>query len=515
MKYLIKLVFSILFIFTFCVIGGCKKNVISKNIVQGHAYYIDAINGSDSNDGMSFLKAWKTLDQINTKTFNPGDSILFKCTCEWIGQLQPNGSGVQNHPIYIGKYGSGALPIISLGNLSGNAILILNQDNWEISNIEVWGGSSKPSQQVGGIQVQATTAGRVLKNIYIHDCIIRNILGSIANYQSCAIWVGVPGWNSADGLTTSFENVVIENNQIYTSDRCGILMWTCAGPGPSSQFQSGLIPSQNVIIRNNLLEDIGGDAILVLGSSKPLIEKNVVKRCCIHAGDPTFGTGYNTSAAAIWLHHCEQGIMQNNAVYNCVKLPLNNDGMAYDFDFNCDKNILQYCYSNSNAGGFLLIMPSATNNIARYNISENDQNHILYLTGALTEQNNIYNNSFYLSTDSAYIVPNALISNNIFMAVGNAYLQVQNPAMGIFQNNCYAGNWGILPSDQNKVVSDPQFSNPGNGGQNAEYLNCYNLQKSSPCISKGTLINNNGGKDILGNNVPQNGNPDIGAIQHQ
>ena len=205
--------------------------------------------------------------------------------------------------------------------------------------------------------------------------------------------------------------------------------------------------------------------------------------------------------------------MQYNAVYDCLKLDKNKDGMAYDFDFNCNASILQYNYSRNNAGGFLLIMPSATNNITRYNISENDRNRLLCLQGTRSDMNLVYNNTFYINSGASHIIPRAYISNNIFMAEGSATIEVRNPDEGVFKNNCYSGNWSALPSDQGKVVSDPQFINPGFGGYNAENLSCYNLNSTTPCKGKGIIIENNGGKDMNGTTISQSLPPDIGAFQ--
>ena len=504
---------KIILIFFFVLLFGCKKDSYGDTEVSSNAYYVDSANGADSNDGLSPEKAWQTLAKVNSQEFKPGDRILFKSGCKWIGQLRPKGSGIANHPIIFDQYGEGPLPKISQGDQSGVVLLLKNQDQWEINHLELSGGTPKPDMQVGGIHVQATTIKRVLKHVVIRNCVIRDILGSVKLYESCSIWVGVPGWNDSNGLTTGFDDVLIENNQIYQSDRCGILVWTTAGPGQASQFQKGLIPSKNVVIRNNLLEDIGGDAILVLGSDRPLVENNVVRRCCIKSGDPVYGDGYNPSAAAIWLHHCEKGIMQNNAVYDCVKLEKNNDGMAYDFDFNCNECILQYNYSRNNAGGFLLIMNSATNNIARYNISENDRSHVLFCVGSRFEMNKVYNNTFFIDSASSYIVPNAVFYNNIFMAAGKINISIQESEKGLFKNNCFAGNNISLKLESNFNVDNPQLMNPGKGGLNAEGLGSYSLLLGSPCLGIGLIIDNNGGKDILGNPVPQNSAPDLGAIQ--
>lgn len=504
----------------YCLLGSvslilwiCNSELRAVQGHEGKIYYVDAVNGADSNDGLSEEKAWKSIEKVNSVMFQSADKILFRAGCKWIGQLRPQGSGVEGAPICIDKYGEGSLPCISQGKLSGIVLLLLNQEQWEIRNIEIDGGTPKPSEQVGGIQVQATTAGKVLNHIVISDCVVRNIGGSVKLYESCAIWVGVPGWDADYGLTTSFNDVRIENNQVYNSDRNGILVWTTAAPGKNSQFQPGLIPSSNVIIKNNNLEDIGGDAILVLGSNCPLIEGNVVRRACLKTGAPEYGSDYNPSSAAIWLHHCEGGIMQYNEVYDCMKQPLNNDGMAYDFDFNCNNNILQYNFSCNNAGGFLLIMNTATNNKVRYNISENDKNHVLFCVGSKEDKNVVYNNTFYINSGTSYIVPNAWFINNIFMADMEAGMSVQNPELGVFKNNCYAGNWNIKPSDKYAVNANPLFVSPGGRTGNRESLKGYSLSIVSSCLATGDMIDDNGGKDILGNPVPQGRNPNIGAVQ--
>lgn len=497
----------------FLIFLGCNNELEAAQNLEGKTYYVDAENGLDSNDGLSQEKAWKSIEKVNSVVFQPADKILFRAGCKWIGQLRPQGSGTEGFPICIDKYGEGSLPCISQGELSGIVLLLLNQEQWEIRNLEIDGGTPKPSDHMGGIQVQATTAGKILNHIVISDCVVRNIGGSVKLYESCAIWVGVPGWDADYGLTTSFNDVRIENNQVYNSDRNGILVWTTAAPGKNSQFQPGLIPSSNVIIKNNKLEDIGGDAILVLGSNRPLIEGNVVRRACLKTGAPEYGSDYNPSSAAIWLHHCEGGIMQYNEVYDCLKQELNNDGMAYDFDFNCNNNILQYNFSCNNAGGFLLIMNSATNNIVRYNVSENDKDHVLFCVGNKYDMNKIYNNTFYINSGASYIVPNAWFINNIFMADIEASMSVQNPELGVFKNNCYGGNWNVKPEDRYAINDNPLLVNPGNGTGDRESLKGYTLSAESPCVATGDMIEDNGGIDILGNTVPQGTSPNVGAVQ--
>jgi hypothetical protein len=39
-------------------------------------YYVDAVNGRDSNSGTSVSSPWKTIAKVNSFTFKAGDNIL-------------------------------------------------------------------------------------------------------------------------------------------------------------------------------------------------------------------------------------------------------------------------------------------------------------------------------------------------------------------------------------------------------------------------------------------------------
>lgn len=505
---------KVLFIL-FCLIAlqWPGNGIQAQPLAEGTVYYVDSENGSDANSGLTRKQAWRSIGRVNEAVFRPGDRILFKAGCRWTGQLRPKGSGTDGSPIRISSYGRGALPYISQGERSGFVLLLRDQEYWEIGNLEIDGGSSKPDEAVGGIHVQAVNARKVLRHIVIKDCVVRNTWGSVKLYESCAIWVGVPGWNDSIGLHTGFQDVRIENNRIYGSDRNGILVWTTAGTGPKSQFMPGLIPSRNVVVRNNNLEDIGGDAIIILGSNGALIERNTVRRCCLKTGDPKYGRDYNPSSAAIWLHHCDSSIMQYNSVYDCEKREYNNDGMAFDFDFNCKNNILQYNYSCNNEGGFLLIMQTASDNIARYNVSHNDRNHVLYCVGDKGENNVIYNNTFYIDQGNSFLVPNATFINNIFLTGGSSEMSVQNPERGVFRNNCYSGNWKSLPDDPSAITESPLLVRPEDSKCTIQDLSAYRLRKDSPCIDRGMTVENNGSRDISGKRLPKENAVDVGAME--
>ena len=216
---------------------------------------------------------------------------------------------------------------------------------------------------------------------------------------------------------------------------------------------------------------------------------------------------YNPASAAVWLHSCLEGIMQFNEVTDSGKQPGNNDGMAFDFDFNCKNCLLQYNVSRDNAGGFLLIMQSARDNIARYNLSIDDRDHLLYLVGKLDENNFVHNNTFHLREGDGYIIPRANIWNNIFLVTGSASLEERDAGGGRFRSNAYHGNWKKLPADPSPVTADPLVANPSPAGDLASTFRNYTLRPGSPCRARGVVISNHGGRDLTGNPVPDDLGP--------
>ncbi len=72
--------------------------------------YVDAVMGSDANDGKTQATAWKSLSKVNSEkgTYTPGFHILFKRGQSWSGNLgiKTNPSGAENNRIVFGAYGS-------------------------------------------------------------------------------------------------------------------------------------------------------------------------------------------------------------------------------------------------------------------------------------------------------------------------------------------------------------------------------------------------------------------------
>jgi hypothetical protein len=500
-------------------------------------YYFISTSGNDSNSGLSVKEAWKTLDKVNQVTFQPGDNILFESGGIWFGQLFPQGSGVEGKPIILTSYGDGNKPVINIGRAEGAGIRLTNQSWWEISNMEIT-SYAPPEIGIGrqGIVVVAKGEGQKLKHIVIRNNYIHDIWGQMGGnteyvgYYSCAILVNIQRDRNRD-ITRAFvpntiDDVLIENNRIERFDKCGIISWG---------------PRNNVIVRNNVMDNLGGDGIFVNGTYRGLIEHNIVRRSCMRSGnlDIPGSEGWWPHTAAIWIQNALETVMQFNEVYDTGRELTNGDGNAYDFDFNCVNCTLQYNYSKNNHG-FLLIMNRTFGNIVRYNISENDKTHLIQFQCDTTDRNIIHNNVFYVdygtadfdyhSGDPDKSKLGATMRNNIFYATGQGRFRTvysQGPMLSRqfddstklqipenhFYNNCYFGPWkNGLPEDPKKLVADPMFIAPGTGGTGLNSLGGYKLKPESPVINAGVFIPMNSIRDFFGNPV-QDGSVDIGAYE--
>ena len=505
---------------------------------QDKTYFVSA-QGNDSADGLSVATAWKSIEKVNSVTFQPGDRILFRKGDTFYGQIAVKGSGKEGRPITMSSYGEGSgRPVINLGSAEGAGILMENVSHWEVYGMEV---VSYEPYKIGigrqGIVVRVSDGGSfdhfVIKDNYVHD--IWGQLGGnglYVNYSSSAILVHTARQASGRAITgpnepTVINDVLIEGNRIERVDKCGIV---CRGA------------RNNVVVRGNYMDNIGGDGIFVNGPYRGLIEYNEIHRSCMRAGFPDLpgDDGWWPHVAACWIQNTEETIMQFNEVYDTARNLYNGDGFAYDFDFNCKRCICQYNYSKNNHG-LMLLMYNIFENVTRYNISENDHTHLIQMQGPLEGDNSlVYNNVFYVDYGLADIdffltrepeLLGAKFYNNIFYATGQGRFrtvyssgdtQVRNydeelkPDLApgtLFLHNCYFGPWkNGLPDDPEALVADPKFVAPGTGGTGLATLGGYKLREDSPCINTGMYVPNNGGRDFFGQSL-EDGHTDYGAFE--
>lgn len=333
-------------------------------------YYVDSNRGNDSNDGVSATTPWRSLRRVKDIPFQPGDRILLFAGSRWQEPLIITRSGRHNAPIFFGVTGTGAMPRIDAGGVSDYGVAIFNAEFVTVSGLEVTNDAS-PVRSRYGVLVAAENSG-VKRGIKVTDMYVHDVRGTNDRKDNGGIVFRALGPKFA----TRFEDLRIERNIIWRVDRSGIA-------GISDQVRvANWFPSGKVVIRDNLVEDVGGDGIVPRGTDGALIEHNIVR----YAGSRA--PGYN---AAIWQWSTDHSLIQlNEAAFTVTRY----DGQGFDSDFNSRRTTFLYNYSHDNAGGFLLICSprrNETDNLgnfgttARFNVSRNDASRIFQLSGPVSD----------------------------------------------------------------------------------------------------------------------------------
>jgi hypothetical protein len=384
------------------------------------------------------------------------------------------------------------------------AVLLDNVEYYEVNNLEIT--NTGPTRVAGrtGLLISVNDFGVAhhihLKNLYVHDVNGSNVKadgGGNGIHFRCT------------GANARFDDLLIENCHLVRTDRNGI-----TGKNDYCYPWWHWNPSTNVVIRGNLLEDIGGDGIVPIGCDGALVEHNTLRGGRQRAND---------HAAGIWPWGCKNTVIQFNEVSG-MRGTL--DGQGFDSDYECSGTIIQYNYSHDNDGGFLLVCApgdsdyACRNSIIRYNISQNDgsDSRIFHISGK-TLNTQIYNNVIYSDLDNTLIqfanwnegVPdNTQFYNNIFYIAGQVDYVWGTTSGTVFENNVFYGNHIGAPADPYGQTSDPLFLGVGTGGDGLDMLGGYALQDDSPARNTGKEVSGNGGRDFWGNPL-SNGVTDRGA----
>jgi Right handed beta helix region len=398
-------------------------------------YYVDAQRGNDTNTGQSYSKAWKTLDQVNKSNFSPGDQVLFRAGEVWTGQLKPSSSGTVTLPIKIGRYGSGSLPKLDGRGTVEDVVLLRNVQGIEVRDLELVNHGESPGVR-RGVHIVLDNFGTavhiIIAGLYIHD-----VNGSNDSKDNGGIIFRTIG----EHVPSRFDDLRIEGNIVWRVDRSGIAAQSYHA------MRSRWFPSLHVVIRDNYVEDIGGDGIVPWATDGALIEHNIARYCNRRAG--SFNAG-------IWPWSTDNSTFQlNEAAFT----QNTRDGEGFDSDYNSRNTLFQYNYSHDNQGGFMLICTPVkrdqTNNfgntgtIIRYNVSWNDHNRLINLSGA--DDVRVDDNVFYVTPSQDIQVllvskwdgwsNNALFQHNTFYEQGNPSYghEMERSDAGIYK---IASGWG-------------------------------------------------------------------------
>jgi len=377
--------------------GSAKPQIIAKPITT---YFISP-QGSDSNAGTSPTNAWKTIEHVDRVTFRPGDQILFEGGVTFAGNLTFDSQDVG--PIMVGSYGNGQATI-DVGNDTG--ILVTDAGHFTIAGLNLVGSGF--TKNVGdGISFTSNLPGVAQTVITVSNV-------SVTGFGQ--VGVSFLGGNGSRDFTNVSVTFVTAND----NGTGGVLL---QGQGQARTIYIGHVQANH----NAGSADIGsGYGILVFGASDVVIERSVT-------GDNGWLPGNHGETGGIEAIADDRVLLQYNEAYDNHAGNSDGDGVILDVT---NDSIMQYNYTFDNDGAGLFLFAesgaSSTNNIVRYNISQNDartqgSTYAGILVGADIINADIYNNTVFMdpsatSSPSAIVVGvygnSVHVYNNIFMTTG-------------------------------------------------------------------------------------------------
>jgi len=506
-------IFLLMLIITPCI--GCQRTKSS-----GIIYYVDAVNGSDSNNGKSRENAWQSLLKASSVKLGPGDKLLLKGGLTHQGFLSFDLlNGTPGDPVIIGSYGEGKATIWSGNHL---AIYISNSNYVEVKNIEAAGAGRLDGNTSDGIHFYNVNNGSidsVIVSGYHFNGI--NIIGG-SNINLTRIYAHN---NGMSGIHVNYAGY-------YGGDRKPVrnlyIAWCRVENNPGC-------PS--------ITDNHSGNGILV-GN----VVNGIIEYCeALYNGwdMPRGGNG----PVGIWAYNSDSIIIQHCFAFHNMTSETGHDGGGFDFDGGVTNSIMQYNLSAFNEGaGYgmyqYLDAPVWENNILRYNIS--------YLDGkkngksgihVWTDQNNpvgiirglhAYNNTIInMAGHGINFEPghyeNFVFENNLILLAGNARQFIGGNFSGAeFNNNLY---WSEAPPDRSKppfrIATDmnmifgdpllvlppdnnfPEELNPGT----LKTIQYFMLRKGSLAAGAGKFIANPGNTDFWGNPLLDGNAVNVGAFQ--
>ena len=530
-------------------------------LVSANVYYVSSSLGSNQNNGLTPMSPFKSISQLNSMIFNPGDSILFKSGEIFNGMFWVRGSGNPQNPIYIGSYGGTVKPILN-GDGYQSCILVYNDDGIIIKNLELTNenthldslGNTKTISGFGG-SANTWGSGKNVRfgikvvtdtdslNYFVMDSLeIHHVFPTPSVMTHAHKGYGIKFESQSDTSNYDYNllsNLSVSNCFIHHTGHYGIWIKSI-GLNNINDFKN-----VDIKIKNSIFEETGGSGFVPNKSKDVLVENCVFNHTGSSADQRMWKRG-----SGMWPFDCQNVVAQHNYFMNAHGPA---DSYGAHIDYGNENVVFQYNFSYNNEGGFVEILGDNINCGYRYNISVNDgyredpNNSPWDKKGKLFWVSNfcgngnvrcpstgtfIYNNTVFVNDSinpEIYFWPNigdVLMYNNIIYVGSSGQVLptlIQNNlnSLDISHNLFFDSSRINLDVDlkNNAFWGDPALLNPSALGVDDPSM--YQLQSNSPIIGMGKLISgstdtlnfiqNNGGMDYFGNFVSSTAPPNIGA----
>jgi len=362
-----------------CLCLAAHSQTQQASIVSPHAFYIDcsaAVNG----DG-SINHPWNGLAAAEAHPFAAGDRVALARGTVCHGSFAPQGSGTEGKIIRLTAYGQGPRPQLIAPATARQALLLSNQEYWQIDSLNLSGGSTYGVFVTGN---KGTLHHIYLKNLYVHDV----YGGPLKNKDNGLVVVG-PG-----SPAVVFDDVLIDGvDAAHTNQWSGILV----GGGPFG-FPEGAPLNRNIRITNSTAHDVYGDGIILFRDADSSIKTSAAWQTGMQ---PTQDIG---TPNAIWTWTCSNCIVEDNEAYLTDSPGI--DGGAYDIDWDDSANTVQSNYAHDTQGYCIAVFA------AGYVTSDSEVRSNLCISNGLSPRLGVLQGAIYVHTWNDGILRGLRIEQN-------------------------------------------------------------------------------------------------------
>ena len=488
------------FLLAFSVILGSLAFFAFASEADKNYYYLDAVNGDDSNSGTSIDSPVKTLAGLKDLDVKPGTHFLFKNGGEYECAATLTCSGTKENPVVISSYGEGKTAMLYT-NEKAEVLRLFDCSYVTVSNLHI------KAPNGGGIWIDTytkTSEGIIIDNVYFEDMQnykvnTRDDFSNGAAVARAAVMVkGLPAKSRY-----AVNDLTIRNCEVYNCAN-GFMIWGSwndeQNPWCKEEDEIDPIYNEGVLVENCNFFEMDAEAVVVGICDGALVTNCRAINCCQGEGLKENGEiAYFT--AAMWFWGSE-----NSTIQYCEIAGQKNvgDGMAVDFDSHTNNCTYQYIYSHDNVR-FMCNNPNYSGqkgNTVRYCLSVNDNGgRSTTAVADCGEHNfNFYNNTIVNCGEFQFKnLYNAYIANNIIIPESGATFayDIDSSRGNVFENNCYYNAMSPL------VDLGAMNTVPGFAGTDYSKPESFMLSANSPLIGEGSAIEGIE-KDFYGNPIQSN-----------
>lgn len=462
-------------------------------------YYIDSINGDDSNSGTEIYSPVKTINGLKDLVVKPGTHFLFKRGGEYECTATLTCNGTKENPVVISSYGEGKDAILYT-NEKNDVLRLFDCSYVTVSDLQITAPNG------GGIWIDTynqTSEGIIIDNVYFYDMQnyqvhSRDDFSNGAAVARAAVMVkGLPAKSRY-----AVNDLTIRNCEVFECAN-GFMLWGSWNEQQAPWCEEDEIDpifNKNTLVENCYFHEMDAEAVVVGICDGALVTNCRAINCCQGGAELLEDGRVEYFTAAMWFWGSVNSTIQYCEIAGQKNI---GDGMAVDFDSFSHNCTYQYIYSHDNVR-FMCNCPNHSgqhNNTVRYCLSVNDNKaRSTTAVGSCGEHNfSFYNNTIINCGEFQFRnLYNSYIANNIIVPMNGATFAYDvDPSRGnVFENNCYYNVMSPLV-DLGAMNTPPGFS-----GTDYSDPNSFRLSADSPLIGAGSDVGAT--KDFYGNPIESN-----------